>query len=199
MQVTLIRRGGWGKADVKEVDFAGDLAILKDFADKSWPVRLLGRHQVVREIRALARLQGIAGIPACYGPDGRHGVLLERIPGERITRWCRRRPAEISRMFEKLVRLVDAVHARGVAHIDLRKRDNILVTEAGEPYLIDFNASCCFDPGTLAARLIFPLLRRIDASAVLKWKARLAPGLLDETDRRRHRRLEWLRRLWIFN
>ena len=199
MTVTLVRRGGWGKADIKAVSSPGDEAILKDFADKAWPVRLLGRRQIVREIRALTRLQGIEGVPACYGEAGRLGVLLQRIQGERITRWCHTRPLEAQPMFARLVRLVDAIHARGVAHIDLRKRDNILITADGRPYVIDFNASFCFQPGSLAARWIFPLLRRIDTSAVLKWKARLAPDLLTRDETRRHRLMSFLRRFWIFN
>ena len=199
MTVTLVRRGGWGKADIKAVSSQGDEAILKDFADKAWPVRLLGRRQIVREIRALTRLQGIEGVPACYGEAGRLGVLLQRVQGERITRWCRTSPLEAKPMFARLVRLVDAIHARGVAHIDLRKRDNILITTDGRPYVIDFNASFCFQPGSLAARWIFPLLRHIDTSAVLKWKARLAPGLLTREETRRHRLMSFLRRFWIFN
>lgn len=199
MTVTLVRRGGWGKADIKAVALGGDEAILKDFADKSWPVRLLGRRQVIREIRALTRLRGIEGVPECYGEAGRLGVLLQRVDGERITRFCRARPAEAAAMFARLGGLVDAIHARGVAHIDLRKRDNILITADGRPYVIDFNASFCFAPGSLAARLLFPILRAIDASAVLKWKARLAPGLLTPADARRHRLMSVLRRFWIFN
>ena len=102
-------------------------------------------------------------------------------------------------MFEKLRSLVTQIHARGVAHIDLRKRDNILVTEDGRPCIIDFNASFCFDPASLGARFLFPILRRIDDSAVLKWKSRLAPELLTEAESARHRLMSRLRRFWIFN
>ena len=102
-------------------------------------------------------------------------------------------------MFEKLAGLVGRMHARGVYHLDLRKRDNILVTAAGQPCVIDFNASIRLTPGSLAARCLAPILRRVDTGAVLKWKARLAPGLLSESERRRYRRESLLRRLWIFN
>lgn len=199
MTVTLVQRGGWFKADVKEVTLAGDRAILKDFADKSWLSRLLGRRQIGREIRALTRLQGIPGIPACYGEAGPCGVLMERVEGERITRWCRLKPGERTVMFGRLDRLVDLIHRRGVAHIDLRKRDNILIGEDGSPRIIDFNASFCFAPGGLGVRLFFPVLRRVDTAAVLKWKSRLAPHLLTSTEARRHRWMSALRRLWFFN
>jgi hypothetical protein len=198
-QVDLVRRGGRGKADIKKVARAQGSLILKDFGDKWWPVRLLGRVQIVREIRALRRLQGLSGIPDCHGPVGRYGVLMERIAGDRITRWCASHPQERGAMFDRLSRLVDLMHALGVTHLDLRKRDNILITVDGHPSIIDFNASLCFAPRSITARLFFPIFRRIDDAAILKWKARLAPDLLTDQERRRHRRMSLLRRLWIFN
>jgi hypothetical protein len=48
-------------------------------------------------------------------------------------------------------------------------------------------------------RILFPILRRVDEAAVLKWKARLAPHLLTPAETRRHRRMSVLRRFWIFN
>jgi len=199
LTIRVIRQGSWAKPDIKCVAYGADRAVLKDFSDKSWPVRLLGRRQVIREMRALRRLQGIAGIPKCYGEAGRVGILMEPIEGEWITRWCRRKRAEAGPMFERLRSLVGQIHARGVAHIDLRKRDNILISEDGRPCIIDFNASFCFDPAGPGARLLFPMLRRIDDSAVLKWKSRLAPELLTAAEAERHRLMSRLRRLWIFN
>lgn len=200
LTVKVIRRGGWFKADIKRLSLGGEDAILKDFSGKPWMVRLLGRRQVAQEVRALRRLQGIAGIPRCYGEaEGGAAVLMERMDGEWITQFCGSRPEEAPPLFDRLVRLLAAIHARGVAHIDLRKRDNILVQADGSPCIIDFNASFCFEPATLGARLLFPLLRRIDDSAVLKWKSRLAPGLMTPAEWKEHRRMTLLRRLWIFN
>ena len=200
LTIQMIRRGGWAKPDIKIVACGADRAVLKDFTDKSWLVRLFGRRQVAREIRALRRLQGIAGIPQCYDRvAGGVGILMEPIEGERITRWCRRRRAETGPMFERLQSLVAQIHARGVVHVDLRKRDNILVTEDGRPCIIDFNASFCFEPDGLGTRLLFPLLRRVDDSAILKWKHRLAPELLTRAESARHRLMTRLRRFWIFN
>lgn len=198
-EVRLIRRGGRFKADIKKVSLGGAQAILKDFAGKPWPVRLLGRVQVAREMRALDCLRGIPGVPACYGRWGRYGILLERIEGERITRWCGARSSGIVPMLERLDRLVGLIHARGVVHLDLRKRDNVLIDAEGRPGIIDFNASCCFASDGLGARLLLPLLRRIDTSAVLKWKKHVAPQVLRPGDARRDRLMMLLRRLWIFN
>ncbi len=199
VQVRLVRRGARFKADIKSVEWGSARAILKDFAGKPWLVRLLGRMQIAREIKALDRLRGIPGVPACYGRWAGHGILLERVEGDRITRFCGARRDRIATMFARLESLIGAIHARGVVHLDLRKRDNILIDAEGRPGIIDFNAAVCFVPGGPAARRLFTLLRRIDTSALLKWKQRIAPELVAPSDRRLHRRMALLRRLWIFN
>jgi serine/threonine protein kinase len=197
--ITLMKRQGWAKADIKKLTSDGTNAILKDFADKTAFARWLGRRQISREIKALARLKGIPGVPSSIGEVGPCGLLLEMVTGEPVTRWRRRSRAEIEPMFIRLTRLVDAIHARGVAHLDLRKRDNVLISADGAPSIIDFNASIKLVPGGLAARLFFPMLRAIDRSALLKWKAHLLPEALSPEERGRLRRMTWLRRLWIFN
>ena len=199
MTVTVLKHGPWFKADILRVAHDGREAILKDFSGKSSLMRWFGRRQLLRERRALARLQGIPGVPIDLGEVPPCGLLMEPMEGEAITRWRRRSLEEVMPMVERLVRLVDQIHERGVAHLDLRKRDNILVGPDGTPSIIDFNASVCFEPGSLRARLVFPLLRRIDRAAVIKWKVHLLPDRLTPAERRRHGRMSRLRRLWFFN
>lgn len=199
LRVTVLKRGPWFKADILRFQFEGGALILKDFSSKSRLMRWFGRRQLKREERALHRLQGVAGIPRVLGEVPPCALLLEPMHGSAITRFRRRRPEDIAPMLERLARLVEVLHARGVAHLDLRKRDNILVTEAGEPSIIDFNASIAFEPGSLRARLFFPLLRGVDRGALLKWRHFLLPDRLTESEQRRIRRQSWLRRLWIFS
>jgi serine/threonine protein kinase len=67
------------------------------------------------------------------------------------------------------------MHRRGVAHLDLRHRSNVLVGEDGDPILIDFGSALTFRPGGLLARWLLPLLGRLDLAAVEKWRSRLSP------------------------
>lgn len=199
LTVRVLKNGPWGKADILALGEGGTDVILKDFSSKSPLVRWFGSRQLRHERRALRRLQGIEGIPAVLGEIPPCGLLLQRMPGSAITRWRRRRPEEIVPMLERLEALVNRIHAHGIAHLDLRKRDNILVSDDGRPGVIDFNASVLFRPGSLAARIVFPWLRRLDRAALLKWRSLLLPGQLTPSERRRHRRMSRLRRLWIFN
>lgn len=197
--VTIIKRRGWAKADIKKLSLNGLQAILKDFADKNLFVRWLGRLQMRREIRALTRLSGLDGTPSYFGRLAPCGIMLEVMKGQPINQWRSERPADIAAVFRRLAALVAAMHRRGVAHLDLRKYDNILVAVDGTPSIIDFNASVCVTPGGLAARLFFPLFRAIDRAALLKWKSQLCPAAMTGDEIRLHRRMTRLRRFWIFN
>lgn len=199
LMVRVLKRGPWGKADILLLSHDGTEMILKDYSEKGALVRWFGRRQLRRERRALRRLQGIEGIPAILGEMAPCGLLLQPMPGEAITRWRRRRPEEIDPMLARLQELVARMHERGVAHLDLRKRDNILIDAAGRPSVIDFNASIVFHPGSIGARVFFPWLARLDRAALLKWRSLLLPDRLTPAERRRHRRMSRLRRLWIFN
>jgi hypothetical protein len=189
-------QGRWGKADILMVDTPHGPAIIKDFNRKSLIVRWYGRWQIRREASIYRRLSGLRGVPRYFGRIGKNAMAIEFIPGERISHWRRREipPA----LFDRLWDLIQGIHDRGIVHIDLRKRDNILVDGAGEVFIIDFNASFRFVPGGAGARWFLPLLRRIDYFGFLKWKATLAPGQLTDTERSSLRKMSFLRRFWIF-
>jgi len=200
LTVRVLKHGPWGKADILALgEGAATGMILKDFSGKSRLIRWFGGRQLRHERRALRRLAGIEGIPAVLGELPPCGLLLQPMPGSPITRWRRRPAAEIAPMLDRLEALVSRIHERGIAHLDLRKRDNILVGDDGRPGIIDFNASVLFHPGSLASRVIFPWLRRLDRAALLKWRSFLMPDQMTPSQKRRHRRMSRLRRLWIFN
>ena len=66
-----------------------------------------------------------------------------------------------------------AMHERGVVHLDLRHRSNVLAGEDGHPVLLDFASALYFRPGGILSRFLAPLLERIDWGAVAKWESRL--------------------------
>ena len=124
------------------------------------PMRWLGKRLADRETGFMERLAGIEGVPVSLGPVSSGGTVLPHavsrqwiaghalMPGERVD----------ARFFPRFRRLLAEVHARDVAHVDLHKRENILVDERGRPHLIDFQISFALPAGRLAAGLLRGLL-----------------------------------------
>ena len=133
------QRGTWGKADILLVEKEGGKAIVKDFGRKILPIRWYGRWQIRREASIYRRLSGIPGVPRYFGRIGKNAMAIEFIDGERISHWKRRElpPA----LFSRLWALIEAIHSRGIVHIDLRKRDNILIDE--RPNFVECRPECC--------------------------------------------------------
>jgi serine/threonine protein kinase len=79
--------------------------------------------------------------------SGRPYLVMERIDGEQIDRYCDRRRLSVSDrlgIFLKVCEAVQYAHARLVVHRDL-KPANILVTREGEPKLLDFGTAKVLD------------------------------------------------------
>ncbi len=126
------------------------------------PMGWLGRRLAAREQGFMDRLAGIDGVPGSLGPvcvGGRrltNAVSREFIEGHAL----RRNERVNAEFFPRFDRILAEVHRRGVAHVDLHKRENILVDEAGRPHLIDFQISFALPArNRLAARALGGVLR----------------------------------------
>jgi RIO-like serine/threonine protein kinase len=189
-------KGRTGKPDLNRVDMAGRSLMVKDVRGKNFFLRwTLGLWLIRKEWKIYSRLAGIKGIPQPVERIDRFAFAMEFIPGRPILRG---EPVPPS-FFHELERVLGDVHERGVVHMDLRHKGNILVSEKGDPYLIDFNSSFAFKKEGFLRRYLFPLLRRVDDGGLLKLKKRIAPALLTAEELAFLKRFERLRKLWIFN
>ncbi|HEY1380963.1 MAG TPA: hypothetical protein VGF55_29455 [Gemmataceae bacterium] len=104
------------------------------------PMHWLGRVLARREAALLRRLAGLPHVPRWAGDvrvNGRvqqHAVAHDFIPGHPLGD----RESVGDHFFPALRAALAALHRRGVAYVDLHKRENILVGDDGQPYLIDF-------------------------------------------------------------
>jgi hypothetical protein len=145
------------------------------------PMTWLGRRLAARERVMLERLAGVRGIPADCGPVSTGGRMLKNavahsyIPGRPLAKhdW----PGD--KFFEELVTLLQETHARGIAYVDLHKRENIVRGEDGRPYLIDFQV--CFGLWSRWLRHLPPLpsilrdLQHLDLYCLSKHERRHRP------------------------
>lgn len=155
-----------------------------------WTRRLLGRRLLAREVRALRRLDGIEGLPRLIEWRGPDAFAMTVVDGEPLS--AANRARAVADYPEQLASLVASIHARGVVHLDLRGRRNVLVRRNGLPGVVDVGAAVLTGPWTR-------LFSWVDRSGVLKVKVQWWPERTSEVERRMARRHALLRRLWIFH
>jgi predicted Ser/Thr protein kinase len=129
---------------------------------------LICRAMLRNENRVYSKLSGVRGVPRCYGLlDGRY-LVLEYIDGVPVRR---ARITDRSMFFESLLNLIKELHKVGVAHTDLKKKDNLLVVEGRTPYVIDFGVAVVRKPGFAPInRYLYNLARKFDFNAWVKLK-----------------------------
>lgn len=175
---SVLHRGRARNPDVLLVDTDGGPVVVKDFAPRGWWTRAtLGRWLTSREIRVYRRLEGHPSVPRLLGRVDALAFAVEYRPGRRMSR--RLAGALPAGFVDRLAAAVREMHARGVVHLDLRHRSNVLVDAEGEPVLIDFASAIVVPTRGPLARLARAVLGRFDHGAVEKWRQRVEPGAID--------------------
>ncbi len=192
-----VRKGNlFGKPDLSRVEQEGRILLVKDVKEKPFFFRwTLGLWLIQKEWKIYSRLAGIRGIPRPAQRIDRFAFAVEWVDGKPIDRGDPLPPV----FFSDLERILTDLHSRGVAHLDIRHKGNILVSAGGEPYLIDFNSSFSFGEKGWLRRYFFPFLRWVDYGGFLKLKQRVSPDRMTPQEITFLRRFNRLRKLWIFN
>jgi predicted Ser/Thr protein kinase len=171
----VLNRGNARNPDVFLVDVGGRLAVVKDFAPRSaWVRATIGRWITSREVRAYQILEGHPAVPRFLGRIDALAFAVEYRPGRHMSR---RLGAELEPGFaDRVADAVREMHARGVVHLDLRHRSNVLVDANQQPVLIDFASAVMLSPRGWLGHWLLPLLARLDRKAVEKWRQRVEPA-----------------------
>ncbi|WP_329811289.1 serine/threonine-protein kinase [Stenotrophomonas sp. SMYL8] len=142
-----------------------------------------------REARALRHIHGMADVPQLLAWDGRQ---LDRsfMAGDAM---YQRPPRGDLAWFRAARRLLQKLHRNGVAHNDLAKEANWLVTDDGRPALIDFQLAVIGNPRSRWMRL----LAREDLRHLLKHKRMYCRESLTPVEKRVLKRTSWVRELWF--
>lgn len=161
-------------------------------ASGAGPLRWLRAHMLRKEHAVYRRLAGFAGAPRCYGLlDGRF-LLLEHVAGEPLRRAA---IPDRARFFALLFEYLNELHARGIAHGDLKRKDNLLVTADGRPCLIDFGTAITRRPGFAPVNhFAYGVAERFDFNAWIKLKYDNRMEEISAADRPYYRRT-WIEKL----
>ena len=165
-----LRPGGGTRPALLLLQSHGCQAVVKDYAPSGRLLRsFVGPWLIAREERIYRALQGAPGVPRLISRLDRHALVFEHIPGRSCADYADGElPPEF---FDRLKRVVEGIHARGVVHCDIKNRGNIVVTEDHQPYLVDF-ASAFTREGRFGPlrRSMFERFRVDDLRAVAKAK-----------------------------
>lgn len=130
----------------------------------------LTRRLISREYKIYQLLQGMKGIPPCLGLTPEGWLVLEFVPAHNLRG---NPPADRAHYFTELRRTLHKLHEHGIAHGDLKNKDNLMVGENSTPYIIDFGIAMRWRPGFHPLNhFLFRLARQLDYSAWAKHKYR---------------------------
>lgn len=139
------------------------------------------RRMLRHEYTVYNRLAGLPGIPDCHGFLAERFLVLAFIDGVPIGD---ARITDRDFFFGTLLRQIEAMHCAGVAHGDLKKKDNILVSDGRHPILLDFGVAIIRKSGLFPVnRYLFSLFRKFDFNAYVKLKYGKRIELISAADR----------------
>jgi predicted Ser/Thr protein kinase len=146
---------------------AGDIVVKQPH--RGGPLGALWRSLLRREHAVYERLEGIAGIPRSFGLVG-DGLAIEYVAGPSL-RADEARLTDREAFFARLLTTIEAMHAAGVAHGDLKRKNNIIVASGERPYLIDFGIAVRRSARDgLFNRFVFSRIAQMDLNAWVKLK-----------------------------
>ncbi len=148
-------------------DEGGQSFVLKVAVGRG-PVLQVHRATLRREHEAYRRVDGLQGIPHCYGMLENRYLVLEYIRG---TPYRNAKLSDREEWFAELLEIIRGCHSRGVAHGDLKNKSNLMSDANGRPCLIDFGATALFKEGFHPVNhRFFRFLCQLDLNAWVKHK-----------------------------
>jgi hypothetical protein len=173
-----------------EVSISGEPApatVVRDAGNARPGLGWLARRLLAREANALLVLGNHDGMPGLirFAPSRLEREFIDGRPMQEA------KPADV-RYFRAASRLVRQMHRTGVAHNDLAKEPNFLVTPDGRPAIIDFQLATV----TVRRGRLFRTLALEDIRHLLKHKRTYCPDALTARERHILANPSWPAKLW---
>ena len=175
------------QADVYIINFSNKKYVVKDISKKNLIYKLLiGRYLLKREYEIYKKLEGLEGIPKVFYLIDKDAFLMEYVEGIPLNQLKDKKEKFSKDFFEKLHNIIEHMHKRGIAHVDLKKKSNILMNSKGNPVILDFGVSMINGKKwNFPFKWLFKQLCLADFSALAKLKKYFLPESLTEEDIKR--------------
>jgi predicted Ser/Thr protein kinase len=148
--------------------------------------RFIRRIMLRNEYRAYSKLSDINGIPRCFGLLKNSYLVLQFIDGISIKN---ARIADHNYFYNAFLDLIKSLHAAGVAHGDLKKKDNLLVVDQRDPCVIDFGVAIIKKKGFAPINhFLYNLAGKFDFNAWAKLKYNRDLANITDEDRKYYNR-----------
>jgi predicted Ser/Thr protein kinase len=158
---------------------------------------LFGRRAIRREALVYDRISGIQGVPRSFGLAASEHLVLEHVDGMTLREGASAL-ADRERFFDRLLATIRTIHEAGIAHGDMKRKENTLVRADETPCIIDFGVACLLrENGGWLNRKRFEITRQMDINAWIKLKHGRVPKSLPVEEAALYRPLpieRWARR-----
>ncbi len=152
------------------------------FSPLRWLRSLIDQKFIRHENKIYQLLDGIKGIPKCYGLTENSDLILEFIEGDSF-RNVEQTLDNRDQFFKDLLEVILCMHKAGISHGDLKRKDNILVSDSNQPYLIDFGTALHSQPSdTWPKSWLFNIFKQTDLNAWIKHKYARNYDLINKND-----------------
>ena len=130
------------------------------------------RRMIRREFAIYQRLASVDGVPHCHGLLDEQYLVLDFFDGVPLSD-VDSDIADRDTFYKGLLKIVLNVHLAGVAHADMKRRGNVLVSPDQRPCMLDFGTAVAKnDRGGWFNRWLFKQARQFDYNAWIKLKYR---------------------------
>lgn len=192
--IILIHEGKFANASVfRYNDGVLDITI-KDFSGSPWFIKqIFGRIFVNIEGHSLLKLEDNPSTTTGIVFLSPYTLSFRYVKGEPLKQF---NDNEISKdFFITLEKNINEMHKKDIVHLDLRNLGNIIMSEKGYPYIIDFQS--CISTKHLPKKLT-EILRKADLTGVYKCWKRKCSEPLDKEREKIFDDFQKIRKIWIF-
>lgn len=141
------------------------------------------------EYKIYKMIADIEGVPELGPRLGWRGYFHEYIEGKTLHELKESPEVLPENFFNELLDIVNQVHKRRILYVDMNKKGNVIMSENGKPFLIDFQISQYFKKRRwILGRLIDNVFNRLikeDIYHVYKHKKRYQKHLMTEEELKR--------------